>query len=160
MEERAVYLGQGGEVGELDPVVCLLLRRSEEAEFGCRPVGPVRQCCEAALRAGRVSCHHVLRQTTGHAAAPADLDHVAECVRAGRLADEAAVDPLAALLEPTQNLARAVDRVAFLVPSNQQADRSGELLPTLTEETLRRRDKGGDRPLHVDSAAAAQRAIV
>src|SRR5260370_12175971 len=40
MEERAVYLGQGGEVGELDPFVCLVHRQSDEAEFGDRTVGP------------------------------------------------------------------------------------------------------------------------
>src|SRR5271155_2682452 len=115
------------------------------------------------MRVGGMSLHAMHSQPPRHAAAPADLDHVAQRLRAGRLADETGVDRLTAILEPTEHLARAIDGLAFLVPGDQQADRSGEvsptLIPALIEEALRRRDEGGDCSLHVDCAAAAQRAI-
>ena len=78
---------------------------------------------------------------------------------AGWLADETGVDPLAALLEPIQHFAGAVDGLTLLVTSDQQAERSGEVPLTLVKEALHRRDEGGDRSLHVDCAAAAQRTI-
>ena len=80
-------------------------------------------------------------------------------MRTGWLADETGVDRLPTLLEPIEHLARAIDGIAFLVPGDQQADRSGEVQPRLTEKALRRRDEGGNCSLHVDGAASAQRAI-
>ena len=44
------------------------------------------------MRVGGMALHAVHREPAGHAAAPADLDHVAERLRAGRLADEAGVE--------------------------------------------------------------------
>src|SRR6185437_12451832 len=94
-----------------------------------------------------------------HAAAPADLDHVAQKLGAGRLADEARVEALAALREPVQHLAGAVDRRPLLIPGDQQAERAGEAWAALVEERSCSGDKGGDGALHVDGAAAAQGAF-
>jgi hypothetical protein len=97
------------------------------------------------MRVGGMALRAVDRQPAGHAAAPADLDHVAQRLRAGRLADEAGVEPLAARFEPFEHLAGPVDRRALLVTGNQQTDRTGEIRPALVEKGL-----------HVDGAAAAQ----
>ena len=49
------------------------------------------------MRIGGMALHAMHGQPTGQAAAPADLDHVAEHGGAGRLADEAGVEGLIAL---------------------------------------------------------------
>ena len=79
--------------------------------------------------------HHV----DGHAAAPADLHHVAEALGAGRLADHAGVDRLAALGQALQHLDRAVDRGPLLVAGDQQADRAAEVAAAPRQEARRRR---------------------
>ena len=111
------------------------------------------------MRVGGVPLHSVRRQMPGQTAAPADLDHVAENARARRLTDEAGVEGLAALRQPLEHLPGAVDRGALLVAGDQEADRTGKRGALLVEVISHRRDKGGDRPLHVDGTAAAQRAV-
>ncbi len=107
------------------------------------------------MRVGGMTLDAMDREPASHAAAPADLDHVAQRLRAGRLADEASINGLVAALEPIEHLAGAVDRRSFLVSGDQQADRAGEVPPAL-QKGLHRRDEGGDRSLHVYGTAAAQ----
>ena len=57
-------------------------------------------------------------------AAPADLDHVAESLRIGRLADDAMVEFFAAARPASQHLDGAVDGGAFLVAGDEKADRA------------------------------------
>src|SRR5207247_10228563 len=72
---------------------------------------------------------------------------------------KAGVEGLAALRQPFENFAGAVDCGPFLVASDQEANRTVERGAALIEETLRRPDKGGDRAFHIDRTAAAQRTI-
>ncbi len=92
------------------------------------------------------------------AAAPADLDHVAELLGAGRLADDAGIERLAALRHPVEELARAVDRRGLLVAGDEEADRAVEIA-AVCEEARRGGDETGDRALHVGGAAAIERAV-
>ena len=55
------------------------------------------------VRVGGMALHALDREPPGQAAAPADLDHVAEVGR-GRLADNAGVERLAARGEPFEHL--------------------------------------------------------
>ena len=96
--------------------------------------------------------HHVDR----HAAAPADLHHVAKPARTGRLADDAGIDRLAAVGQALQHLHRAVDRRPLLVAGDQQADRTVEVAAAPPEETRTGVGEGRDRALHVGGAAAEQ----
>jgi hypothetical protein len=82
--------------------------------------------------------------------APPDLDRVAEPLRVGRLADQAGIRGLAPLGQPSEHLARAIDRRALLVAGNQEADRAGRALRI--EEPGRGGHEAGDRTLHVDGA--------
>src|SRR6202167_3555155 len=56
--------------------------------------------------------------------APSGLDGVADARDVARLAENAMVKLFAARGRPLQKLDRAVDRDAFLIPCNQQRDRS------------------------------------
>ena len=82
-------------------------------------------------------CTPVHGEEAVEAAAPADLDHVAELLGAGRLADDAGIEPLALGREPVEQLARAVDRVGFLVAGDEEADRAAEILAARGEEARR-----------------------
>ena len=79
------------------------------------------------LGIGDMALHAAHHQVDRHAAAPADLHHVAEALGAGRLADHAGIDRLAALGQALQHLDRAVDRGPFLVAGDQEADRAAEV---------------------------------
>ena len=77
-----------------------------------------------------------------------------EVHRTGRLAHQAEIRHLPVRLHPLQHADRAIDRRAFLVAGDQQADRAAR---RACREMLRGRgDEGGDRPLHVAGAAAVQ----
>jgi len=78
---------------------------------------------------------------------------------AGGLADEAGVEDLATLGEPIEHPSGAVDGVALLVAGDQEADRAREPGAARVDVSLCRCDEGGDRPLHVDGTAAAERAV-
>jgi hypothetical protein len=127
-------------------------RREHAQERVDRVVGEVR-VADMALHA----CH---LDGDVHAPAAADLGHVAEHALAGRLAHDAGIEALAAAREQVEHLARAVDRGAFLVARDQQADRAAEAGAARGEEALRRGDEGRDRALHVRGAAAVERAVV
>ena len=119
------------------------------------------RCAALSTRCGYATwpCTPSTTSAAGHAAATADLDHVAERRGRGRLADDAGVEHLAALAQPIEHLPGAVDRRGLLVAGDQQADRAGELVAARRQKPLGGGDKGGDRPLHVDRAAAAQLAV-
>ena len=48
VEKRAVNLGQGGKIRELDPLVNLVHGQSDEAKFGDWTVGPDKACVGGA----------------------------------------------------------------------------------------------------------------
>src|SRR6202034_1523800 len=87
--------------------------------------------------------------------APSSLDGVADALDLARFAENAMVKLFAARGRPLQQLGRAVDRDAFLVPGNQERDRS-TLWPAVIggEVVERRRDKSGDAALHIGGAAS------
>ena len=95
-----------------------------------------------ALRIGDVALLAGHHQRAVLRAAPADLDHVAERVGVGRLAEDAVVECFAALGRPLQELDGAVDRDAFLVAGDQERDRA--LRRPGGEMVERRRDRAGD----------------
>src|SRR5260370_12955059 len=76
--------------------------------------------------------HHV----DVHAAAPADLDHVAEALGAGRLPAHADIDRLAPLGQTLQHLDRAVHRRALLVAGDQGAARAAQVAATAPDEPV------------------------
>ena len=77
----------------------------------------------------------------------------------GRLADDAGIEHLAVRLQPVEHLARAVDRHAFLVAGDEEADRAAEIAAALGEKARRGRGEAGDRALHVGRAAAVEPAV-
>jgi len=97
------------------------------------------------MRVGDMALHAFDGEPPGHAAAAAELDHVAEVLRRGRLADDAGVERLTALPQPIEYLSRAVDRRRLLVTGDQEAESS--------------RRKPGPRTARNRSAAAMNAAI-
>ena len=91
-------------------------------------------------------------------APPADLRHVAQCLDAGRLADDAPVENVALGRRPAQQLDRAVDRRALLVAGDEHADRA--LRPSMALEKARGRGgEAGDLALHVEGTSAEEPAV-
>src|ERR1700676_4620965 len=74
------------------------------------------------LRVGDMPLNSVYRETPAQAAAPADLDGVAEDTLARRLADQTAVDGLFAFAQHFNYPARAVHRRPFFVAGYQECD--------------------------------------
>ena len=111
------------------------------------------------MRIGDVPLLAVHDEMPGQRPAPADLDHVAERVRVGRLAEDAMVEALAALIGPLQELDRAVHGRSLLVAGDEETDRAGEVRRRL-EKGERRRHHAGDAALHVDGAAPEQFAVL
>jgi hypothetical protein len=106
---------------------------------------------------GDVALHALDRDPAVDAAAPADLDHVAQPRRAGRLADDAVVDDLALGGQRLDHPFGAVEGHAFLVAGDQETQRA--LRFTVGQIGGHGGDEGGDAALHVDRAAADQDAI-
>ena len=79
--------------------------RGQRVQHRHQPVGGV----VGELRIGGVALHPMHGEPAGQAAAPADLDHVAERGGRSRLADDAGVERLAARRQPFQHLLGAVD---------------------------------------------------
>ncbi|MNN21554.1 hypothetical protein D3C81_1348810 [compost metagenome] len=102
--------------------------------------------------------HALDRELAGQRAAPAVLDHVAEGVHRGRLANHAVVQPLAARLEGLHHLHRAVMRRAFLVAGDQEGDGAG-VGRMLGHEFLHGDHEAGDGGLHVRRAPAVELAV-
>ncbi len=98
------------------------------------------------------------RQRAREAAAAPVLDHVAQPVHRGRLADDAVIDRLARGGQPFDDAHGAVDAGPFLVGGQQQRDRARRI-GVRGEERLDRDDEGRQRALHVGGAAAVQPAV-
>ena len=94
------------------------------------------------------------QEPAGQRAAPAVLDRVAQRADGGRLADDAMVETLAFHQRPFEELDGAVDRRAFLVAGDEEADRAGERL--LGDEAQGGGCRRGEAALHVASAAAPE----
>src|SRR5262249_39652038 len=92
-------------------------------------------------------------------AAPADLDGVADHRRIAWFAYYSMVEGLAALGRPLDELHRAVHRDAFLVSGDQERDRPLRPAAARGEMIECGGERAGDRPLHVDRAAAVERAV-
>ena len=105
------------------------------------------------VRIGGVALGAMHGQAAVEAAAPSDLDHLAQGRRVGGLADQAGVDGFAPSLKPLQDLGRAVDRRALLVAGDHQADGGAEAGAAPGEEPRRRGDEAGDGAFHVRRAA-------
>src|ERR1700674_1402969 len=110
------------------------------------------------MRIGDVALHAAHLQRAVQAAAPSDLDRLAETLGVGRLPDQAVIGALAFLLHPGEHLARAVDGRPLLVASDEQADRAVELAAPRLGVVDGRRGEAGDRPLHVGGAPAVEEA--
>ena len=91
-------------------------------------------------------------------AAPADLDHLAELVRVGGLADQAEIRDVAVRLHPFQHPHGAVGGGTLLVAGDQQAYRTARRRP-LAQVRRRRRHETGDAALHVAGAATVEDAV-
>ena len=109
------------------------------------------------VRIGDVTLPAFDRQPDIDRATAADLDHVAEGLGAGGLADDAVVDDLALGLEGLDHHLGAVGRHAFLVAGDQEGERALHLAGG--DGLGGRRGEGGHRALHVDRAAADQHAV-
>src|SRR5439155_10633473 len=99
------------------------------------------------------------RQRAVDRAAAPDLDGVAKLGGVGRLAQEAMVEFFAALGRPLQQLHGAVDRDAFLIAGDEERDRACRLPAAGAEVIEARRHRASDGALHVDGAAAVERAV-
>src|SRR5690625_3553643 len=104
------------------------------------------------MRIGDVALAALDGQPAGQAAAPADLDHIAQLLRIGGLAHEATVDLLALRVEPLQHLPGAIDGRSFLIARYQQRD-AALGLALLLEKGCNSRHESGNRALHVAGAA-------
>src|SRR5208337_3023789 len=109
------------------------------------------------MRVGDVALTAMQRQPPGQRAAPADLDRVAERLRAGRLADQAMIKALALRQRPVDELFRPVDRGAFLVAGDEKADRAGKRMAR--DEAESRRHRRSEPALHVAGAAPPELAL-
>src|SRR5215510_13246666 len=141
------------EVGRVEMRAALVERlvheRAHDAHDAAdRVVGTVRIGDMALLAVGR--------ERAVERAAPPDLYDVAQRLRAGRLAENAVVEGLAALGRPVEQLDRAVDRDVLLVAGDEEGDRARKLATDAGEIIERRRHEAGDAALHVDGAAAEQ----
>ena len=110
------------------------------------------------MRIGDMALHAGHLQPAVQAAAPPDLDGLAEPRGIGRLAHQAMVEALALLRHPFEHLAGAVDGGAFLVAGDEKADRAVDLPPARLDIIERRRDEAGDRSLHVGGASSIEHA--
>jgi len=90
-------------------------------------------------------------------AAPAVLDCVADRINGSRFAQDAMVEHLPFGERPVDKLDRAVDRGAFFIAGDEEADRARERPPG--DETQGGGDGGGDPALHVAGAAAPELAV-
>ena len=111
------------------------------------------------LGIGRVALLAVHDHLGVDIAAPADLDLVAHRLGAGRLADQAGVQRLAARLHPVQHLDRAVDADRLLVAGDQERERAALQAAVGLEVVERGRDEAGDAALHVGGAAPVEHAV-
>ena len=108
-------------------VFCAMIERRRQEGGQYRRQRPDRIIRDVGI--ADVALAAVEDETAGQRAAPAVLDRVAERLDAGRLADDAMVEPLAPGERPVEKLDCAVDRRAFLVAGDKEADRARETGP-------------------------------
>src|SRR6185312_10364876 len=89
-----------------------------------------------------------------------DLDAVAERLDIAGLAEHAMVEFLAAFGAPFQELDGAVDGDVLLVACDQERDRTFGLAAVVGEILQHGGDAAGDAALHVDRAAAVEKAVL
>src|SRR3984893_11436227 len=111
------------------------------------------------MRIGDVALETIDIERAGQRAAAADLDAIAELFEIGGLAEHAVVEFLAARRRPLQQLDGAVDGDVFLVAGDQERDRAFWLAAVCGKIVQHRRDAAGNAALHVDSAAAVEKAV-
>ena len=118
------------EAGRREELVAIVERRAVERRQhrGERLDRIARQ-----LGIGDVARQPVDRQDAAQGAAPPDPDGVAEPLLAGRLADDAPVQPFAAVLEYLHHPLGAVLRLAFLVAGDQEGDGAAMVGPAFHE---------------------------
>src|SRR5680860_1469842 len=108
------------------------------------------------MRIGDMALHAAHGQPAIQAAAPPDLDGVADTLGIGRLADQAVIGAVPVGLHPGEHLAGAVDPGSFLVAGDEQADRAVDLAAFLLDVVDCRGGETGDRPFHVGGASAVE----
>ncbi len=124
---------------------------------GCQHADQARDRVVGPLWIRGVPLNAVDAQPTVEAAAPTYFDNLAERRRAGRLADQAGIQPFASIGQPFKHLDGAVDGRPLLVPGDQQADRPIQR-PRL-QVAADGGDEAGDRCLHVAGASPNQAAV-
>src|SRR5690606_15935396 len=109
------------------------------------------------VRVGDMALHTLDAQYTAERTTATVLDDIADHVGRRRFADDAVVDLLIALLQVLDHLDGAVDRRAFLVRSNQQAD-GAAVFRVGINEFLKGDHERRYRAFHVGGTAAVQHA--
>jgi len=99
------------------------------------------------------------RDARVHGAAPADLDHIAQSLGIGRLADQAGINHFVIVPHPIEHLDGAVDRRTFLIAGDQHTDGAAEVAAAPFDETPGGRGEGGHRAFHVRRAAPVEPAV-
>jgi hypothetical protein len=110
------------------------------------------------MRIGHMALFAVDGQEARETAAPSVLDRIPQLLATRRLADQGIVDVLAALLEPLDDLGRAVDCRAFLVAGEKKRDRAW-MARVRGDEGLDRRHHGRDRALHIRRAPSVEHPV-
>ena len=110
------------------------------------------------VRIGDMALFAVHRDPGVERAAPPDLDHVAQQMLRGRLADHAGVDDLALGHQGLDHPLGAVQGRALLVAGDQEGQAAGDL--ALGEDLRNRRHPGRDTALHVDGTPAIENAVL
>ena len=110
------------------------------------------------LRVGDMALQPLHHEGAGKRSSTPVLDGVAQPVHAGRLADDAVVNRLAAPTKRLHDSRRPVDRCAFFVRRDQQRNRPS-VRGMRGNESLRGGDECGERGLHVGRAAAIDKAV-
>ena len=157
IDDRIADVDRGEfEVRRTEPRAALVeRRRHQRAHQRHQPAHRI----VGALRIGDVALLAGDDQRAVERAAPADLDGVAERRHIARLAQDAMVEGFAALGRPFEQLHRAVHGDAFLVAGDQEGDRPLGLAAARGEVIERGGQRTGDRALHIDRAAAIERAV-
>ncbi len=130
--------------------------------LGQQRVGKGHQAAQrivGQLRIGGVALTALNDDGGGEAAAPADLDLVAEGLATRRLTDDRRGELLAGGGGPRQKLGRAVDRRAFFVAGDQEGDAAAEIYAAPLNKPCGGADHCSDAALHVGGAASVKHAI-
>ena len=129
-------------------VAVIKVRCSETAQHG----NQAGQWIVGELRIGGVALGAKYGEARVQTAASANLDHIAEMFGIGRLANQAEINLLIIFLQPLEQGARAIDRRAFFIASDQQADGTFRWIGVGAQKACGGGDEGGDCALHVAGA--------